>query len=112
MLNIPDVYTKRLLDLADFIENLDEHQFSMRQWGQLSEPRCICGWFNHNDGHQQKDDWRHAANRLGIEDALASKLFSPDMDWTTHQAASMLRELAISGDVECLKWRGSIVTQS
>lgn len=105
MLQVLDVYTKRLLDLADFIEGLDKEQFSMRQWGQLSEPRCICGWLLHREGHDRMDDWMEAAKLLGIQPELASKLFSPDMDWSVDEAASMLRELAVSGDVERLKWR-------
>ena len=96
MLNIPDVETKRLLDLADFIEQLPEHRFNMRQWGQLSEPRCICGWFNHNEGHPYKDDWRRAADRLGLDEHTANRLFTPN-DWDTQQAARALRSIAVGG---------------
>jgi len=95
MLHVPDIHTKRLLDLADFIENLEPEQFSMRQWGQHSEPRCICGWLLHNDGYHRMDDWVHAAAYLGLDDVTASRLFSPDNDWDPHDAARALRDLAV-----------------
>lgn len=95
MLQIPNVHAKRLLDLADFIENLDPERFSMKQWGQHSEPRCICGWLLHNESHERKDDWMHAAQHLGLDEQTGSKLFNPDSDWDTHQAAQELRRLAV-----------------
>jgi hypothetical protein len=95
MLQVPDKHTKRLLDLADFIDNLDREQFSMRQWGQHSEPRCICGWLLHNEGYHRMDDWKHAASYLGLDDETGSKLFSPENDWDQHDAARAIRNLAV-----------------
>jgi hypothetical protein len=96
MLQIPDVHTKRLLDLADFLENLEPEQFSMRQWGQHSEPRCICGWLLHNEGYHRMDDWAHAAAYLGLDDFTACKLFAPENEWSNDRAARALRELAVT----------------
>ena len=95
MLQIPNVHAKRLLDLADFIENLDPDRFSMRQWGQHSEPRCICGWLLHNEGEERMDNWIVGAELLGLDEQTASKLFSPDNPWDNHQAAQELRRLAV-----------------
>jgi hypothetical protein len=99
MLQQLDVHAKRLLDLADFIEDLPEERFSMKQWGQLSEPRCICGWFMHNEAQMHLDNWKVAAERLGLDEATASKLFAPENDWNTVEAARALRHLAISGEL-------------
>jgi hypothetical protein len=97
MLQVPDIHTKRLLDLANFIEDLDEERFSMRQWGQLSEPRCICGWYAHNEGHPHKDDWRWFGDRLGLDENMTSALVSPEHEWSTVEAARALRNLAVTG---------------
>jgi hypothetical protein len=96
MLNVPDIYTKRLLDLANFIEDLEEERFSMKQWGQHSEPRCICGWLLHNEGYHRMDDWAHASAHLGLDDKTGSALFSPENDWNTVEAARALRNLAVA----------------
>jgi len=100
MLQTPDVHTKRLLDLADFIEALPPEKFSMKSWGQFSEPRCICGWFLHNEGFFKKDEWQEAGDRLGLDRRVAADLFSAINDhWNTHTAAKVLRHLAITGEL-------------
>jgi hypothetical protein len=96
MLMRPDVHTQRLLALADFLENLEPERFSMRQWGQLGEPRCVCGWFLHEEGDViNLDNWHEAADRLGLDHSVAGFLFSPENDWDNKQAARAVRDLAV-----------------
>jgi hypothetical protein len=99
MLQTPDAKTKKLLELADFIENLEEDRFSMRSWGQTGEPRCICGWFLYREGYFNCADWLEAADRLGLDGKTASHLFHIQ-EWDTRQAAKVLRHLAVTGELE------------
>lgn len=100
MLQKPDVHTKRILDLADFIEELSPERFLMSTWGMDQEPRCICGWFMHNNARMEKDDWREAARLLGLDEVTASHLFSDHRSryFDNKQAAKTLRHLAVTGE--------------
>jgi hypothetical protein len=101
MLQQPDKYTKRILDLADFIETLPPERFSMGSWGNTGEPRCICGWLLHREGFFRLDDWHEAGDRLGLDELQASKLFTSANQWNGREAARVLRHLAITGELVC-----------
>ena len=98
MLYKPDVETKKMLDLADFIEKLEPDRFDMSKWGDFQEPRCICGWLQHNDSHMDKDDWPEAGRRLGLEREMAHTLFH-STGWTQRDAVAALRHLAVTGEL-------------
>jgi hypothetical protein len=98
MLQKPDVHTAKILDLANFIENLPNDSFSMGSWGLHGEPRCICGWYNHNNAHMEHDDWANAADGLGLTDDVAKRLFT-SRTLSQQQAAKTLRHLAVTGEL-------------
>lgn len=104
MLQQLDQKTKNTLKLADFIEKLEPDRFDMGKWGQLGEPRCICGWLMHTHGHADKQDVPTAANLLGINVFEAARLFHGE--FTTKEAAAALRHLAITGEVRVRAHRG------
>lgn len=87
---------QRMFELADFIGGLTAEQFDIGRWGNAGEPRCICGWFMHNHGFAQHDDWRTAAEMLGLSEEGARHLFHGDRPRGPQQAAAELRELAWS----------------
>lgn len=100
MLQKPDVATQRILELANFLDNLEPERFSMGTWGQWQEPRCICGWYQQLHGHINKEDWRQAADGMGIPHSLAHSLFHYCIGSATpHNAARLLRHLAVTGEL-------------
>ena len=99
MLHKPDVNTAKILDLANFIEGLDRKQFSMHTFGTFEEPRCICGWLLHNECYMDKSDTWRAAELLGISRETANDLFCNARNYTPKQAASVLRTLAVTGEL-------------
>jgi hypothetical protein len=99
MLQKPDVHTEKMLELATFLENLEPERFSMGSWGQWEEPRCICGWYQHLHGHIDKENWRHAADGMGLDHQKAHYLFTHGSFSTPQQAAKALRHLAVTGEV-------------
>lgn len=100
MLHKPDVNVDRIMKLADFIGGLEHgSSFSMKSWGSTGEPRCICGWLSHQEGHSRYDDVSYAADLLGISFETACKLFDPKTDYTPKEAAAALRHLAVTGEL-------------
>jgi hypothetical protein len=100
MLQKPDVHTAELLELANFIDDLEPERFDMGTFGTYEEPRCICGWYQHNHGHVNKSDWSAAGKALGLTDHVAHRLFhygTGSMD--NKQAAKVLRHLAVTGEL-------------
>ena len=102
MLHIPDDHTARLLALADFLDELEPERFSLRQWGSIKEPRCICGWFMHLRGRMDKDNWQDAGELLGMSEDIAAKFFQQPLrratDVTNYEAAKALRHYAVTGE--------------
>lgn len=103
MLQQPDKATKRILELADFIEKLPPDQYNQSTYGTASETgRCICGWLLHNIGHPVSD-YKYAADLLGLDPYATQKLFGGNplrTRWpTTADAAKVLRHLAVTGEV-------------
>lgn len=99
MLQKTDKHTQEILDLANFIEGLDPDRFSLGSWGMWQEPRCICGWLMHNRARADKDNWRDAAEILGIDESTAHGLFCNASTVDNKQAAKILRHLAVTGEV-------------
>lgn len=99
MLQKPDVHTVKMLKLADFLEGLEPERFSMASWGSWEEPRCICGWYQHLHGHFNKENWKQAADGLGLAHDVAHHLFTHSFFHTPQQAAKALRHLAVTGEV-------------
>jgi len=97
MLQKPDVSTERILELANFLNELEPERFSMNSWGQWEEPRCICGWYQQLHAHINKEDWRQAADGMGIPHGVAHTLFHDAS--TPQQAAKRLRHLAVTGEL-------------
>jgi hypothetical protein len=99
MLQKPDVNVSKIMELADFIDGLDSTQFSMKSFGSYLEPRCICGWLLHNECHVDKSDINLAAGILGINYEIARDLFGASPEYTPHEAASVLRHIAVTGEL-------------
>lgn len=98
MLQRPDVGTEKILELATFIEGLEPGRFSMSDWGQNEEPRCICGWYQQLHGHIDKQDWMSVGDALGLDIGTSHRLFHHG--WMGQAAAvSALRHLAVSGEL-------------
>lgn len=90
--------TQRLLELADFLDGLNDDQFDIGTWGGRCEPRCICGWFQHLHAFPDKDDWVNAAEMLGIDQDIAHRLFTyRTLD--RQRAVKVLRHLAVTGEL-------------
>jgi hypothetical protein len=99
MLHQPDVNVDKIMKLADFLDDLSPERFSMKTFGQWEEPRCICGWLLHNEGHFRKDSIYLAADILGIKYPMARRLFGANTPYTNKEAASVLRHIAVTGDM-------------
>ena len=97
MLKKLETHTKDLLELADFLENLDPDRFSMSSWGSYDEPRCICGWYLHNKAYFDKADWPKAGEMLGLTRDQAHDLFHHVT--TQAKAVKTLRRLAHTGEL-------------
>lgn len=114
-----------ILTLADFIEKLPPHQFSISQWIDedhadlpISQARhecgtcaCIGGWADLLFSEDESVDVfssGDAAYKLGLEEGEGSKLFMPPGFYTTPNVYTQaevcwtLRNLAETGEVE---WR-------
>jgi hypothetical protein len=98
--------TKALLDLADFIDELDANDYDQRSFHS-----CICGWCNKRAGREMANTTAAAAE-LGISNAVAAQLFNGDagrkrISWwrfgfeppTNKDAARTLRYLAVTGEL-------------
>ena len=101
--------TQRLLEHADFLENLDPKKYDQRDFD-----RCICGWHNWRMGRRTSSDVKAAAADFGITQEQASRLFHaeagrrPEFNWygygevvlpTPKDAARCLRHIAVTGDL-------------
>ena len=102
MLQIPDIHTKRLLELADRIERLSIGEFDMSNWCKCIAGHCSKMYPNGRDNERDA-----ARELLGITHEQADQLFSPPdhrdkrevMAYTRAQAARALRHLAVTGEV-------------
>ncbi len=100
MLQKPDVHTAEILELANFIDNLEPERFDMGTWGTVEEPRCICGWYQQLHGHVNKSDWMGAGKALGLSEHTAHKLFHYGTgSMNNKEAARVLRHLAVTGEL-------------
>lgn len=99
MLQVIDKRTKRLLDLADFIERSDDYN-------QLDWCTCIAGQAYRMLHGKHWRDGRDPTVRVEIADAFdidplsAVSLFVGDGSYTKHQAASTVRHYALTGNVD------------
>lgn len=110
MLHTPDAKTKALLELADFMETLPAKKYDQREFtpGGCGTGGCIAYWACDKFGvpfHISE-----ATTALGLDPVTAQQLFAPDAGqhtmmgcWlrgpTPQEAASVLRELAVTGDI-------------
>jgi hypothetical protein len=105
MLHQPDKLTQKILDLADFIENLPSKDYE-----QTCGNYCIWGHIKKREARYQLGLGMNWTINTGMRD-----FFGPDIDVgkiynsypygyekspTTKDAASMLRHLAVTGEVQ------------
>lgn len=112
---------QKILDLADFIENLPPKQFNMAVYGVAHECgtiACIAGWaavlegatVDKHESFHILGEWigahKFAAKALGINEKTSLDLFTPIdeheslSDITKEQAVKTLRKLAETGEVD------------
>jgi hypothetical protein len=109
MLDTPNEKTNRILQLADFIENLPPENY--KQSSFTSGPaHCICGWIMERLGREDYSNVHQASDYLGLNYYQGEELFcgAPILgpNWnstkvpTNLDAARVLRHLAITGKVD------------
>jgi hypothetical protein len=92
MLQKPDIYTERLLRVADRIER--STTFNMGNWHE-----CICGNIMREMGQEMGAGSTYAAAEfIGVDFTNGNKLWSGP-HCTAKQAAKMLRHLAVTGEI-------------
>lgn len=115
MLQAPDTTTKVRLALADVMEKLDPKLYDQETFSDGCGRGCIAFW-GYNTFLVEKevdscpDKMRAVAELLGIDNATADKLFSPNAGQvsmlgcvmrgpTPKDAAKALRHLAVTNEV-------------
>jgi hypothetical protein len=95
MLKVLDGKTKKLLDLADYIEMLDDDDFDMSSWS-----KCIAGHACRRIGSEA--GMSQGVRALGITDAEGLKLFTPTglHSCKRMEAVRTLRNFAITGEIK------------
>ena len=89
--------SQKLLDLADYIEKLDDNDFDMTCWG-----KCICGHaVKREQGFVAGAGVRQGADVLGISIQEATQLFAPvGVQFIKKaEAVSVLRRFAVTDDI-------------
>ena len=110
MLDTPSEKTNRILEVANFVENLGDDLYDQSTYGKHGhdEPKCLCGWINEAFLETSyTSDYVSAARYLGITGREVTKLFDGAPYWrddythpTAAEAASVLRHLALTGEVD------------